>query len=60
MTHGEDASHLPTGTTPQAMASLRNLTISALRQTGHTNTAAGLRHMARNPTQPRQLLKIPI
>ncbi|MGW4489397.1 hypothetical protein ACWEOE_36865 [Amycolatopsis sp. NPDC004368] len=33
------------------MASLRNLTTSALRQAGHTNIAAGLRHMTRNPTQ---------
>ena len=59
VTYREDASRLRTGTAPRAMASLRNLAISALRQTGHTNIAAGLRHMARNPTRPLQLLRIP-
>ena len=59
VTYGEDASRLRTGTAPRAMASLRNLAISALRQTGHTNIAAGLRHMARDPARPLQLLGIP-
>lgn len=59
MTYGEDASRLRTGTAPRAMATLRNLAISALRTAGHTNIAAGLRHMARNPTRPLQLLGIP-
>jgi Transposase DDE domain len=59
VTYGEDASRLRTGTAPRAMASLRNLAISALRQTGHTNIAAALRHVARNPTRPLQLLGIP-
>lgn len=58
VTYGEDTSRLRTGTAPRAMATLRNLAISALRQTGHTNIAAGLRHMARNPTRPLQLLGI--
>jgi hypothetical protein len=34
------------------MASLRNLAISILRLTGHSNIAAGLRHHAYNPTRP--------
>jgi predicted transposase YbfD/YdcC len=59
VTHGEDRSRLHTGTAPQAMASLRNLAITALRHAGHTNIAAGLRHMARNPTRPLALLGIP-
>jgi hypothetical protein len=41
------------------MTSLGNLAINALRQTGHTNIAAGPRHMARNPTRPQALLRIP-
>ena len=58
VTYGQDASRVRTGTAPRVMATLRNLAISALRQTGHTNIAAGLRHMARNPTRPLQLLGI--
>jgi hypothetical protein len=58
VTYGEDGSRLRTGTAPRAMASLRNLAISALRTAGHANIAAGLRHMARNPTRPLQLLGI--
>lgn len=58
VTYGEDASRVHTGTAPRAMASLRNLAISALRQAGHTNIAAALRHTSRNPTRPLQLLGI--
>jgi predicted transposase YbfD/YdcC len=58
VTYGEDASRLRTGTAPRAMASLRNLAISALRLTGHTNIAAGLRHTARDATRPLTLLGI--
>lgn len=60
VTYGEDSSRVRTGTAPRTMASLRNLAISALRLNGHTNIAAGLRAMARNPTRPLQLLGIPI
>lgn len=42
-----------------AMTSLRNLAISALRLAGHTNIAAGLRAVVRNPARPLQLLGIP-
>ncbi|MFD9706413.1 ISAs1 family transposase [Lentzea sp. NPDC059081] len=59
VTYGEDSSRIRTGSGPRPMASLRNLAISALRLHGHTNIAAGLRAMARNPTRPLQLLGIP-
>ncbi|WP_447002863.1 ISAs1 family transposase [Saccharothrix isguenensis] len=58
VTYGEDASRVRTGNAPRAMASLRNLAINALRHTGHTNIAAGLRTMSRNPARPLQLLGI--
>lgn len=54
----EDHSRVRTGTAAHSMASLRNLAISALRQTGHTNIAQALRHMARNTNRPLQLLGI--
>jgi predicted transposase YbfD/YdcC len=59
VTYDEDSSRVRTGTAPRTMASLRNLAISALRLNGHSNIAAGLRTMARNPTRPLQLLGIP-
>jgi DDE family transposase len=58
LTYGEDASRVRTGTAPRVMASLRNLAISALRQDGHTNIAAALRHTARDSTRPLTLLGI--
>jgi predicted transposase YbfD/YdcC len=58
LTYGEDHSRLRTGTAPRAMASLRNLAISALRQAGWTNIAQALRHMTRNTTRPLTLLGI--
>jgi predicted transposase YbfD/YdcC len=57
-TYAEDTSRVRTGTAPHLMASLRNLAISALRLTGHTSIATGLRTMTRNPTRPLQLLGI--
>ncbi|WP_447006707.1 ISAs1 family transposase [Saccharothrix isguenensis] len=59
VTYGEDASRIRTRNGPRVMASLRNLAINALRHTGHTNIAKGLRTMARNPRRPLQLLGIP-
>jgi predicted transposase YbfD/YdcC len=56
VTYGEDHSRIRTGTTPRAMATLRNLAISALHLAGHHNIAAGLRHTARHPTRPLTLL----
>jgi hypothetical protein len=58
VTYGEDNSQVRTGNTPQVMATLRNLAINALRQAGVTNIAAALRHHARDPIRPLQLLKI--
>ncbi|MGW1530015.1 hypothetical protein [Streptomyces sp. NPDC002159] len=41
------------------MATLRNLAINVLRQGGHTNIAADLRHTSYNPfTRPLDLLGI--
>ncbi|WP_374194455.1 ISAs1 family transposase [Amycolatopsis sp. MtRt-6] len=57
-TYREDASRVRTGTAPRAMATLRNLAISALRTTGHTNIAQGLRHTARDATRPLTLYGI--
>jgi predicted transposase YbfD/YdcC len=59
VTYTEDHSQVRTGNAPRAMATLRNLAISALRHHGWTNIAKGLRHMARNPTRPLTLLGIP-
>jgi predicted transposase YbfD/YdcC len=59
VTYGEDTSRIRTGTAPRVMAGLRNLAISTLRLTGHTNIAAALRHTARNHTRPLTLLGIP-
>ena len=41
---------------PRVMASLRNLAISVLRLTGVTNIAAALRHHARRPHRPLQMI----
>ncbi|MFI8186679.1 ISAs1 family transposase [Actinacidiphila glaucinigra] len=55
----EDASKIRTGRGPENMATLRNLAINVLRQGGHTNIAAGLRHTSYNPfTRPLDLLGI--
>lgn len=51
-TYAEDASRIRTGTAPRAMASLRNLAIGALRLTGQTYIAAGLRHHTRYANRP--------
>ncbi|GAB3009385.1 hypothetical protein GCM10027184_79250 [Saccharothrix stipae] len=40
------------GNAPRTMAYLRNLATNALRLTGHTTIAAGLRTSARNPARP--------
>ena len=51
-TYAEDTSRVRTGTVPRAMASLRNLAIGALRLSGRTNIAAGLRHHTRDANRP--------
>lgn len=57
-TFAEDASHIRTGSGPQVMASLRNLTIGLLRLTGHPNIARGLRWVGRDPARALGLLGI--
>jgi hypothetical protein len=49
VTYNEDHSRVRTGTAARSMASLRNLAISALRHTGHTNIA---KHYATWPATP--------
>jgi predicted transposase YbfD/YdcC len=56
VTMGEDASRARTGGGPRMMASLRNLAISLLRLTGHTNIAKAIRHMGRKPTRAIKLI----
>lgn len=58
VTYGEDASRVRTGSAPRAMASLRNLTIGALRADGWTNIASGLRWASRDYTNALSLLKL--
>jgi predicted transposase YbfD/YdcC len=56
-TFTEDASKIRTGHGPENMATLRNLAISTLRDTGHHNIAAGLREVSYTPfTRPLDLL----
>ena len=56
VTFAEDASQLRTGNAARAMATCRNLAIGALRLSGTTNLAAGLRRSARDPNRPLALL----
>ena len=51
VTYGEDASQVRTGSGPQVMATLRNLTIGILKPAGHTSIAAACRHHARDATR---------
>jgi predicted transposase YbfD/YdcC len=54
----EDRSQARTGHGPQIMAALRNLAITALRLSGITNIAAGLRHHARDTLRPLATYKL--
>jgi predicted transposase YbfD/YdcC len=56
VTLDEDHSQVRTAGGPQVMATLRNTAISILRLAGHTNIAAALRHHARDPLRPVNLL----
>jgi predicted transposase YbfD/YdcC len=58
VTFAEDASQLRTGNAARAMATCRNLAIGALRLSGATNIAAGLRRNARDPARPLALLEL--
>lgn len=46
VTLGEDASQVRSGSAPQVLAALRNVTIALLRRAGYTNIAAALRATA--------------
>jgi len=56
VTYDEDRSQVRTGHAPQVMATLRNTAISLLRLTGWTAIARALRHHARDPEQPLNLI----
>ncbi len=56
VTFDEDRSQVRTGNAPHVMATLRNTVISLLRLAGWTNTAAALRHHAREPDRPINLV----
>ena len=56
VTFDEDRSQVRTGHAPQVMATLRNTAIGLLRLSGWTNIAAGLRHHARDPAHPVNLI----
>ncbi len=56
VTFDEDRSQVRTGTAPQTMATIRSTAISLLRLAGWDNIAAALRHHARNPQRPINLL----
>ncbi|MEC4019185.1 ISAs1 family transposase [Streptomyces sp. H27-D2] len=59
VTFAEDASKIRTGYGPENMATLRSLAINLLRADGHTNIAAGLRHMSYEPfNRPLDILGI--
>jgi predicted transposase YbfD/YdcC/ribosomal protein L12E/L44/L45/RPP1/RPP2 len=58
VTFDEDRSQVRTAHGPQIMAALRNLAITALRLSGITNIAAGLRHHARDTLRPLITYKI--
>lgn len=55
-TFAKDASQLRAGNAPRALATWRNLAIGALKLSGSTNIAAGLRRNARDPRHPLALL----
>lgn len=56
VTFDEDRSQVRTGNAPRVMATIRNTAISLLRLNGWTNIAAALRHHARHPNKPLELI----
>ncbi len=56
VTMGEDAGQAYTGSTPQALAALRNCIIRILRRSGWTSIADALRHYAAHPTRTLALI----
>jgi predicted transposase YbfD/YdcC len=51
VTYGEDASQIRTGSGPQVMATLRNLTVAIMKMAGSPNIAAASRYHARDATR---------
>lgn len=58
MTYGEDASRIRTGTTPRAMATLRNLAIGLMRQADWTNIAAAADQYRSRPANAAAMLQL--
>ncbi|WP_406481911.1 ISAs1 family transposase [Streptomyces sp. NBC_01615] len=58
VTFAEDASRVRTGTAPRAMATLRNLAVSLIRQAGWTNIAAATDHYRSRTDHAVQLLDL--
>ena len=58
VTYGEDASRVRTRNAPQNMAAMRNLAIAALRASGWTNIASGLRWASRDYLNALSLLSL--
>src|SRR5262249_31766068 len=56
VTLGEDASQVRSGAAPQALAALRNAVTGLMRQHGHDNIAATVRHFAWSPGAALHLL----
>ena len=56
VTLGEDARQAYTGSTPQALAALRNSLIALMRRTGWTSIADALRHYAAHPNRALALV----
>lgn len=59
VTFREDASRTRTRSRPRVMATLRNLAIGLIRQTGRTKIAATLRQIRYDPTLLRTILGLP-
>ncbi|WP_425954101.1 ISAs1 family transposase [Xylanimonas sp. McL0601] len=57
VTFDEDRHQARTGHLPAVLATIRNLAISVLRLAGHTNIAAALRALARDPAQAFALVR---
>lgn len=56
VTMGEDAGQAYTGSTPQALAALRNCIIGLLRRSGWKSIADALRHYAAHPSRALALI----
>jgi predicted transposase YbfD/YdcC len=59
VTMGEDACQMYTGHAPEALAAVRNVLISLLRQAGWRNIAAGLRHYSTSVYEAIHFIGVP-